>query len=185
MDDLDVHAAAIAQGDAMAFGQFLREAELPLRRSLGRYAARVDVEAVLQEGLLRLWQVAPRFERDGKPNGLLRLATRITHNLALDLIRRDRSAPLEAAPEPMLEPAPPDPLLRGAIARCREALPRQPALALGARLQSGGADPDATLAARLGMRTNTFLQNFSRARRLLAECLRKAGVEIELIGEGA
>ncbi len=34
-----------------------------------------------------------------------------------------------------------------------------------ARLAAGGAEPDATLAAGLGMRVNTFLQNFGRARR--------------------
>jgi RNA polymerase sigma-70 factor (ECF subfamily) len=61
---------------------------------------------------------------------------------------------------------------------CREKLPAQPARALDARVQSAGAEPDAVLAMRLGMKLNTFLQNFTRARKLLADCLRARGIEI-------
>ena len=46
------------------------------------------------------------------------------------------------------------------------------------RLGSGGGTPDLHLAEALGMTTNTFRQNFTRARKLLAECLRAAGVEV-------
>jgi RNA polymerase sigma-70 factor (ECF subfamily) len=74
----------------------------------------------------------------------------------------------------------PDPLLRQVLAACREELPEKPALALGARLASGGGEPDQLLAARLSMRTNTFLQNVSRARKLLAECLRRRGVDLAM-----
>jgi hypothetical protein len=56
-------------------------------------------------------------------------------------------------------------------------LPGKPAAALAERLAADGAS-DARLAARLGMTLNTFLQNFGRARRLLAECLGKRGVEL-------
>ncbi len=38
--------------------------------------------------------------------------------------------------------------------------------------------PDRSLAEALGMRLNTFLQNVARARRLLADCLREAGVAV-------
>jgi RNA polymerase sigma-70 factor (ECF subfamily) len=183
VEDLDVHAAAIAAGDADAFGRFLAGAERPLRASLAGFAASVDTEAVLQEALLRVWQIAPRFVADGRENGLLRLAARVARNLALDGARRARALPLEFADEPQLEPSPPDPLLRAAIARCRDALPGKPGLALTARLDSAGADPDPVLAARLGMQPNTFLQNFTRARRLLADCLRKAGIDAELLAE--
>ena len=48
-----------------------------------------------------------------------------------------------------------------------------------ARLASAGGEPDAALAGGLGMRTNTFLQNFGRARRLLSGCLRGKGVALE------
>jgi RNA polymerase sigma-70 factor (ECF subfamily) len=36
------------------------------------------------------------------------------------------------------------------------------------------------VAATLGMKKNTFLQNFGRARKLLVECLRKRGVDLEV-----
>jgi RNA polymerase sigma-70 factor (ECF subfamily) len=183
--DLDRYQAAIVAGDPDAFGRWVAGAERPLRRSLRALAASVDVEAVLQEALLRTWQVAPRFVADGAPNGLLRLCHRIARNLALDELRRARvlptdSAALERAFAEVSTPLSdgPDPLLRRSISECRERLPRQPAVALAARLSSAGADPDEVLAERSGMRLNTFLQNFTRARKLLADCLRRRGVDL-------
>ncbi len=185
--DLDVHLQAITLGDAGAFGRWLAGAEPPLRQSLRTFAARVDTEAVLQEALLRTWQVAPRHAPDGRPNSLLRLALRIARNLAIDEVRRARTAPTEddaleqalAAAEPTFVRAGPDPLLRRVIDECRRLLPGKPAEALSARLATGGAEPDETLAERLGMRLNTFLQNFGRARKLLAECLAKHKVDLD------
>lgn len=192
MTDLDRYAPDIARGDARAFAGWLAGAERPLRGALRPFAAHVDVEAVLQEALLRVWQVAPRFVSDGRPDGLLRLGHRIARNLALDEARRLRVDPVEReALERLAEraerdhgatPAPPDPLLARVIAECRERLPPKPAGALAARIDSAGADPDETLAERLGMRLNTFLQNFTRARRLLAECLKRRGVDPEALG---
>jgi RNA polymerase sigma-70 factor (ECF subfamily) len=158
-----------------------------MRRALGSFAAQVDVEAVLQESLLRVWQVAPRFVPDGRPDGLLRLGHRIARNLAISELRKHRTTPV--APEQMeagldeherLEPRPGDPHLRRVIHECRDKLPSKPAAALRARLESGGGQADAALADSLGMQKNTFLQNFTRARKLLVECLRKAGVELDM-----
>lgn len=185
MLDLDCHVPAIAAGDTTAFGHWLAGAEQPLRASLRRFAAHVDVEAVLQEALLRTWQVAPRFESDGQSNGLLRLAQRITRNLALDCARRHhrggraalelRELETEELAAPVVQA--PDPFLRKLLAECHEKLPSRPAAALAERLRSGGTLPDAKLAQRLKMATNTFLQNVTRARKLLAECLSKHGVD--------
>jgi len=181
MSDLDVHLPAIASGDADAFGRWLASAEAPLRRSLRSFAAVVDTEAVLQESLLRVWQVAPEVEVTGS-NSLLRLAHRITRNLALSEARKRRAQVAEVEDTP-LEPAPPDPLLRRLIASCREKLPKKPGLALHARLDACGGAPDASLAEGLGMSKNTFLQNFGRARKLLRACLERAlakeGVALE------
>ncbi len=182
--DLDVHLPAIAAGDAQAFGAWLAAAEPSLRRGLRGFAAQVDVEAVLQEALLRTWQVAPRCAPDGRANALLRLAQRIGWNLAVSEARRaGRGLTVDPAllaegidAAQRYEPRLPDPLLREQVARCREKLPPRPAEALAARLEGGG--PDATLAARLGMQKNTFLQNFTRARKLLLECLRRAGIDL-------
>src|SRR5688572_18304819 len=184
--DLDVHLPMIARGDGQAFAAWLVAAEPSLRRGLRTFARQVDVEAVLQESLLRTWQVAPRFEPDGRPNGLLRLAQRIASNLAISETRRlARSTPVD--PEVLAagidettvdEPRLPDPLLRDAIARCHEKLPPKPKQALAARLAGGGVVPDATLAERLAMEKNTFLQNITRARKLLVECLERGGVDV-------
>lgn len=187
MIDLDVHLSAITAGDAAAFGRWLAGAEPCLRRSLRPFAARVDTEAALQEALLRTWQVAPRVRADGAPNSLLRLSLRIARNLCLDEARRARTTPadddaLEQASAATLDLAPrsaPDPLLRRVIDECRKLLPAKPAEALAARLASAGGDPDETLAERLGMKLNTFLQNFTRARKLLAECLHKHRVDLD------
>ena len=178
--DLDLHLAAIVAGDADAFARWLAGAEGTVRASLRSFATVLDVEAVLQESLLRVWQVAPRFVADGRPNGLLRLAIRIARNLAVSELRRTKARP--ATPEELDEVreasvTPPDPMLRAAITECRDKLPAKPRQALDARL-TGGADDE--LAASLNMRLNTFLQNFTRARQLLADCLGKRGITIAL-----
>lgn len=176
----------IVSGNARAFGVWMAACEPTVRLSLRSFARVVDTEAVLQEALLRVWQVAPRFVPDGEENGLLRLAIRIARNLAVSEVRKLRTRPAEPGE---IEEVPadedvrardPDPLLRSHIAHCREKLPQRPREALDARLQSDGAHDDEDLAAALGMRLNTFLQNFSRARKLLVECLRRAGV---MLGE--
>lgn len=184
--DLDVHLPRIQEGDAQAFGAWLAQAEPSLRRGLRSFARQVDVEAVLQEALLRTWQVAPRFAPDGRPNGLLRLAQRIGWNLAVSETRRLRTVQvdpelLQAGVDRALryEPHSPDPDLRAQVQRCREQLPPKPGQALTARLAGGGAVPDATVAEGLGMRKNTFLQNITRARKLLRDCLERAGVDLK------
>jgi len=182
--DHDVHRAAIAGGDADAFGQWMAACESTVRDSLRSFARVIDVEAILQETLLRVWQVAPRFEPDGRPNALLRFTIRIGRNLAVSEVRRTKATPVEAEAleialsvdeSPMNEP---DPLLRNAIADCRDKLPPKPREAFDARLASAGGDDDDTLAASLGMRLNTFLQNFTRARKMLADCLGTKGIAL-------
>ena len=185
--DLDVYLVSIVAGDAAAFGRWLAGAEPAVRPTLRSFASVVDVEAVLQEALLRVWQVAPRFVPDGRVNGLVRLAIRIARNLAVSEVRRTRARPteadeLEAALAEAEADAPvaaPDPLLRRHIADCRGKLPAKPREAFDARLASAGGDDDSALAAALNMRLNTFLQNFTRARKLLADCLKRAGVALD------
>jgi DNA-directed RNA polymerase specialized sigma24 family protein len=183
--DLDAHLPGIAAGDPDAFARWVAGAEPVLRAALRSLAAHVDVEAVLQEALLRVWQVAPRCHSDGRPNALVRLGARIARNLGLDELRRARSiaVDVEALESALLqqrdpEPHAPDPLLRAAIEECRRGLPAQPAAALRARLESAGAEPDERLAAQLKMKLNTFLQNVGRARKLLAACLERRGVRV-------
>ena len=181
MIDLDVHLALIVAGDTRAFARWLAGAEGVVRESLRSFARVVDTEAVLQEALLRVWQVAPRFEADGRPNGLLRLGIRIARNLAVSEVRRTRATPVEVSDlETALaaEPDAPDPMLRQAIADCRDKLPPKPRQAFDSRLHSAGGQDDVELAEALGMKLNTFLQNFTRARQLLVDCLKKKGVAL-------
>ena len=178
----------IAAGDTAAFGAWMTSAERPVRDSLRSFAGRVDTESVIQETFLRVWQVAPSIVSDGKPNNLVRVALRIARNLAISETRRLRTAAAYGEELEGLEgldalghgsSRPPDPMLRRLIAACRERLPEKPAQALTARLQNEGSDADATLAEQLGMTKNTFLQNFTRARKLLAQCLTENGVDLD------
>ena len=188
MIDLDRHLPGIVAGEPSAFPAWLAGAEPAVRDALRGFARRVDVEAVVQEALLRAWQLAPRVAPDGRPNALLRFTLRAARNLAVDQVRARRREDVPADDEALeaalrrLEvegPAMPDPLLRRVIARCRELLPPQPRQALDARLAAGGREGDQAIAARLGLRVNTLLQNFTRARRALAECLERAGVRLD------
>lgn len=179
--DLDLELAAIRSGDADAYARWLSHAERPLRESLRSFARYVDTEAMLQEGLLRVWQVAPHVKPDGRPNALLRMAIRICRNACVsDLRRRREVVPAEEGmpAEGSYEPQPPDPMLRQRILLCLERLPGKPREVLMARLQSFGDADDVGIATRLSMKLNTFLQNFTRARNALEECLRRAGVEV-------
>jgi len=173
-------------GDAEAFGLWVAGVESSVRQSLRPFAALVDTEAVLQEAFLRVWQVVPRFTHDGQKNALLRFTVTCARNLAVSELRRaaPSSEELEVLEQRLsleshFAPVTPDPFLREAIAECRRKLPKQPGLALEQRLTSNGVDDDSVLAARVSMSLNTFLQNFTRARRFLAECLKKAGVDLE------
>ena len=176
-DDLDIHLDAIAAGDAQAFAAWLSGAELVMRRQLRSFAGHVDVEAVLQESLLRVWQVAPKVKRDGRPNALLRLALRIARNHAIDVARRNRSEPLDADALPdAVSSQMPDPLLVRMLRQCHTLLKGPPAMALQQRMLGGGGD--SVLAQRAGMTPNTFLKNVGRARKQLLDCLKKHGIEV-------
>ncbi len=172
---------AIVAGDTAAFGRWVARAEPRLRASLRSFAAQVDTEAVVQETLLRVWNVAPRFEPDGGPDGLTRLAVRIARNLAVSELRRARVEPvevdrLEREAEALAEPGtPPDPLLRELIAACVERLPGKPRVAILQRIHARGNASDASLAEAAGMKLNTFLQNVRRARIGLERCLEAGG----------
>ncbi len=182
MTDLDELLPAIAAGDAEAFGRWMVAAEPGLRRSLRGFATQVDTEAVLQEGLLRVWQVAPRVAVDGKGNSLLRLAHTIVRNAALDEARR--ASTLRESARDELDPAAlsvsdPDPFLRELIAACFDALPPTPRQLLALRLQAAGGVHDKVLARRAKKKLNTFLQAITRAKKLLGECLERKGVSLE------
>jgi RNA polymerase sigma factor (sigma-70 family) len=186
MSDCDAESQEhfdITSRDYSSFAKWMARTEEPIRSSLRRFASCVDVESVVQETFLRVWTSARLVDGDGKPNLLLRYGLRIARNLAVSEARRRRMLDLDAAqaPEPTVEPSSvPDPSVADAVHACREKLPQQPRAAIDARIQSEGLVRDEELAARVGMRTNTFLQNVTRARKLLAECLRLRGIDLAL-----
>ena len=182
--DLDRAFTAVREGDARAFAIWLGHTEMPLRASLRSFARTLDVEAVLQEGLLRMWMLAPTLDLSGR-NASLRYALRLLRNLALDEARRLRRLTpldmeaLERMPEASVLPDPgPDPGLRRAVLSCLEQLSGRPRAALDARLADAGRSSDRALATALRMTVNTFLQNVVRARRLMAQCLERAGISL-------
>jgi RNA polymerase sigma-70 factor (ECF subfamily) len=187
VSDLDIHLASIASGDDRAFALWLAGAERRVLLSLSSFAGQVDVEVVVQEALLRVWQAAPRHQPDGKPDSLLRLAIRIARNLAIDETRKRRpdlvdDEILERLADAGVPPSrEPDPLLRRALMHCLEDLGGRPAEVMHARLSAGG-ESDAALASKLGMAVNAFLQNVVRARKALLACLTKSGVNVEAEG---
>jgi len=175
---------AISGGDPNAFADWVAAAEPRIRMSLASFARVVDTESVVQETLLRIWQVAPKFEHDGGPDALVRLAVRTARNLAIDETRRRRidrltQEMLNELERPVPPPLEPDHELRRAIQVCRDKLPDRPRSALEARLLHPAAR-DEIAAASINMRLNTFFQNIRRARTALLKCLHRKGISLEL-----
>ena len=168
----------------MAFADWMGAVEAPIRRSLSRFVHAIDVESVLQETLLRMWLYAQDRGAELKGEAAsLRFAIGMARNIARSEARRmgritllppDDMPEVEVQPEP-----PPDPGRRRARQECLAALKGKPLVALRARLDSVGVEPDRELARNVGMTLNTFLQNIVRARNSMAECLRRRGVVIE------
>lgn len=183
MTAIDQAFEAARTGDTRAFGEWMGRVERPIRASLSRFARAVDVEAVVQETLLRMWTLARDPERElTGDNASLRFALAVARNLASAEARRfgreDRVDPHEL-PEIPVEPAPvPSPSLRAAIDDCWRRLTGRAFDALRVRVSAGPAMADRELAAMVGMTLNTFLQNVVRARRQMSDCLRGHGVDL-------
>jgi RNA polymerase sigma-70 factor (ECF subfamily) len=185
MNDLDRELAGIAAGDPESFGRWVAGAEPLLRARLRPLSTRIDAESVLQEVLTRVWTTANRCKRDGRPHALVRYAIRIQHNLAIDELRKARLEATDVdtlerylmAEEPS-EPGYSDPLMRRLVKGCLELLPPKAQAVVRARWESSGLASDSELAAQLNMKLNTFLQNVTRARKLLADCLRSQGADV-------
>lgn len=185
MTEVDRTFAETRAGSVQAFTAWVRLVEAPLRMSLRRFAPAVDVEAIVQEALLRMWKLACGIELTGS-NASLAYLLRLARNLAISEARRLRTLPrvdiedIENDDQFSVGPAPAaDPRLGQIIRACIEKLPERPREALTQRLQHGGILPDRSLARMMNMQPNTFLQNIVRARKLVAACLEKAGVPLK------
>jgi len=182
LTEIDQAFEQTRRGSRAGYRDWVRLVEMPLRKSLRSFARQVDVEALLQEGLLRMWVLAPRLSLAGS-NASLRYAHVVLRRLALAEAGKAGATteldPDKHGEELTVEPVPPaDPGLRRAILACLKKLPAKPGQALGARLASDGSEPDRDVASQLGMRLNTFYKNIGRARELLARCLESRGVHL-------
>jgi DNA-directed RNA polymerase specialized sigma24 family protein len=181
---IDSAFAKARTGDRDAFADWMGSAELPIRLSLQRFVQAVDVEGVVQETLLRMWILSQDRGRELEgENASLRFALGVARNLARAEARRmgrERLLPPEDLPEPAVDPEPvSDPGLRRAIMECVAKLAAKPLEALRARMRLSALMPDRDIAARAGMKLNTFLQNIVRARKHVADCLERKGIALE------
>jgi len=165
--------AAYGRGDEAAARELMRR----LTPRLFGYAMRMlrdraEAEDVVQEAMLRLWRMAP-----GWVSGQAKVSTwtfRVVANLAIDRIRRHRSAPLEAAGDPADEnPGAEARLLdKARLSALRQAiaeLPERQAVALTLRHLEGWSNPDIAEALDIGVEAAESLT--ARAKRKLAEML--------------
>ena len=179
--DLDTLWQEACEREETSFGDWMGRVERPIRLSLQRWARFVDVEGILQESYVRMWV---RAGDSAEPpltgtNASLRFAIVMAKNLARNEAPkhyREEVLPPEQMPEGSVDPAPdPEPALGRAIVECLEALGGRLREVLVTRLADEGRGPDRELAASLGMRLNTFLQNIVRARRQIDACLDDKG----------
>ena len=182
MSEIDRAFERTREGEAEGFTSWVRLCETPLRQSLRSFDRVVDVEAVLQECLLRMWLLAPTLELSGEDSSL-RYALTMARNLARSETRRlarvtpAELAELERLPEATVDPDPPsDPGLRRTIRKCFKRLAERSQQALLARARG---DRDLHSATALGTNEATFRKIVSRARQLLRLCLEHRGVRLE------
>lgn len=185
MTEVDQRWQEVKRGDPRAFARWLRLTEIPLRRSLRRFATAVDVEEVMQEGLLRLWMLAPGKDLRGE-NASLRYAVTVMHNLAGKIAKRnglihlipddeiDRTNPVNPGPLP-------DPALARIIKMCLDKLPGKPRQVMEMIVVAGHAVSNRILAEQLGMKLNTLVQNLVRGRKTLRRCLERNGVRLDVL----
>ena len=183
--DPDAAFLRACAGDRDSFADWMGAVEAPIRRSLSRFARAVDVESVMQETFLRMWVYAQdRGTELRGPNAAMRFAIGMARNVARSEARRTGRVtflPPEELPEVEVQPDPlPDLGLRQAIVDCLGRLKGKPLEALRVRI-SMSAVGDRELARAVGMTLNTFLQNVVRARRAVAECLKRRGIEVEAL----
>lgn len=133
---------------------------------------RAEAEDVTQEALLRLWQIAPRWQEGGaRPSTWLH---RVAVNLATDRLRRRRGVDFDAIDEPD-DPAPAavetmiEDDRRRALDEALAALPERQRVAVVLRHLEGMTNPEIGVAMGIGVEAVESLT--ARGKRRLAELL--------------
>ncbi len=162
-----------AAGEALA-AQLLLDRLAPrlYRLALRLLGDTAEAEDVVQEAMLRLWQIAPRWQPGAAQPGTW--VYRVAMNLATDRLRRRRSVALDSVPEPADDaPAPFDALLETDRTRALEAalvqLPDRQREAVVLRHLEGLANPE--IADVMGVSVEAVESLTARGRRRLAELL--------------
>jgi DNA-directed RNA polymerase specialized sigma24 family protein len=172
---------AIVGRDEEAFKRWLERTHIGLRVSLRSFAAVVDVEVVVQETAILVWERASTILPDGRPAFLMRWATTVARNKALNAVtrtQRDARVREHADRSEQVDRSPADPLLRARIRECRGRLPGALRRVIDAVLADRGLRSPRESAAAHRMSYDAFRQNLARGRRALADCLREHGIEI-------
>jgi RNA polymerase sigma factor (sigma-70 family) len=183
--DYDLEVAewqAIVRRDEDAFKRWLERSHIHLRLSLRSFAAVVDVEVVVQEAAIRVWQRASTIVPDGRQAFLVRWASTVARNSARNELKRaQREVPLDDPPhhpETQIVRAGRDPFLRARLHSCRERLPAALRRVIDMMLADGGQRSARECATAGRMSYDAFRQNLARGRRTLENCLREHGIQI-------
>ncbi len=162
-----------AQGDGAAARALIEQlAPRVLRLARRLLQDQAEAEDVTQEAMLKLWQIAPRWQSgQAAPSTWLH---RVAVNLATDRLRRRRAQPLDDIDEPA---APAPPVLDGLIAAQRAealeaalaSLPARQRAAVVLRHLEGYSNPQ--IAEALGVGVEAVESLTARGKRRLAEQL--------------
>jgi len=182
-EDYDAEVAelhAIAARDLEAFSRWFARCEIPLKTSLRSFQPFVDVEAVVQDTAIKVWQHTSRIRPDGRSGFLLRWARTVALNAARNAARRHgRHGPMPDHEDIADDVRPmPDVFLRTRVQRCLERLPASQQLAFRARLDDRGSRTDRELAASIGMSFDAFRQTMTRGRKALVACLSSFKIDV-------
>lgn len=162
-----------AAGDPQA-AQLLLDRLAPrlYRLALRLLADAAEAEDVVQEAMLRLWQIAPRWQSGAAQPGTW--VYRVAMNLATDRLRRRRGVALDTVAEPADEsPAPFEAMLEADRTRALEAalaqLPDRQRQAVVLRHLEGLPNPE--IADLMGVNVEAVESLTARGKRRLAELL--------------
>jgi RNA polymerase sigma factor (sigma-70 family) len=181
--DHDIEVAeleAIVRREQEVFKRWFTRCEIRLRLSLRSFAKTVDVEAIVQEAAIRVWQRASTVTPDGRTGFLLRWAITVARNNARNDVKRAGHRLPDDPSRKVQDPADimPDLKLRGRIQHCLSELRPNPRRTLDARRSDDGQHSDRELAASTGMTFDTFRKNLERGRSALKQCLRRFGIDV-------
>lgn len=173
VSDDEVLLARYAAGEALAARLLIERLAPPVLRLAQRLLGdAAEAEDVTQEAMLRLWQIAPRWQAgQAQPGTWL---YRVAFNLATDRLRRRRGVALDTIAEPAHPAQAPvehmmDADRAAALDQALEALPERQRAAVVLRHLEGLSNPEIAAILEIGVEAVESLT--ARGKRRLAELL--------------